>query len=40
MLNDIKDKIIENIYKLSIQQISSNVVEKAIEIFEGEIKKS
>ena len=39
MLNDIKDKIIENIYKLSIQQFSSNVVEKAIEIFEGENKE-
>ena len=31
-LSDIKDKIIENIYELSIQQYSSNVVEKAFEI--------
>ena len=31
-LNDIKDKIMENIYELSIQQYSSNVVEKAFEI--------
>lgn len=35
-LNDIKKKIIENIYKLSIQQFSSNVVEKGIEIFDDE----
>ena len=31
-LNDIKDKIMENIYELSIQQYSSNVVEKAFDI--------
>ena len=37
-LMDIKDKILENIYKLSLQQFSSNVVEKAIEIFEEDIK--
>ena len=30
-LNDFVKKIMENIYKLSIQQFSSNVVEKAIE---------
>ena len=34
----IKDKILENIYQLSLQQFSSNVVEKAIEIFEEDIK--
>ena len=33
-LNDIKKKIIDNLYKLSIQQFSSNVVEKGIEIFD------
>ena len=37
-LMDIKDKILENIYKLSLQQFSSNVVEKALEIFEEDIK--
>ena len=31
-LIDIKNKIMENIYELSIQQYSSNVVEKAFEI--------
>jgi hypothetical protein len=35
-LNDIKRLILENIYLLSIQQFSSNVVEKAIEIFDEE----
>ena len=35
-LNDIKKKILENIYKLSVQQYSSNVVEKGIEIFDEE----
>ena len=35
-LNDIKDKIMENIYELSIQQYSSNVVEKAFEINDEE----
>ena len=35
-LNDIRKKIMENIYKLSVQQFSSNVVEKAIEIFDDE----
>ena len=34
----IKDKILENIYQLSLQQFSSNVIEKAIEIFEEDIK--
>jgi hypothetical protein len=37
-LTGIKEKILENIYQLSLQQFSSNVVEKAIEIFEEEIK--
>ena len=36
MLKDIKKKIMENLYELSIQQFSSNVVEKAIEIFDEE----
>ena len=36
IINDIRKKIIENIFNLSIQQFSSNVVEKAIEIFDGE----
>ena len=40
MLNEIKDKIMENIYKLSIQQYSSNVIEKAIEIFDGEYREN
>ena len=40
MLNDIKNKIMKNLYNLSIQQYSSNVVEKAIEIFEGEYRKN
>ena len=35
-LNDIKNKIMENIYVLSIQQYSSNVVEKAFEINDEE----
>ena len=39
-LNDIKNKIMENIYKLSVQQYSSNVVEKAIEIFDGEFREN
>ena len=39
LLNDIKDKIMDNIYKLSLQQYSSNVVEKAIEIFDGEYRE-
>ena len=38
-LNDIKNIIMENIYKLSMQQYSSNVVEKAIEIFEEDVKE-
>ena len=33
-LNEIKEKILENIYQLSIQQYSSNVIEKAIEILD------
>ena len=32
-LNDVKNKILENLYELSLQQFSSNVIEKAIEIF-------
>ena len=36
MLKDIKKKISENLYELSVQQFSSNVVEKAIEIFDEE----
>ena len=35
-LKDIKMKILEHIYKLSLQQFSSNVIEKAIEIFDEE----
>ena len=35
-LKDIRDKIIENIQELSLQQFSSNVVEKAIEKFNNE----
>jgi hypothetical protein len=35
-LKDIGDKILENIHELSLQQYSSNVVEKAIEIFTNE----
>ena len=35
-LNDMKKKILENVYKLSVQQYSSNVVEKGIEIFDEE----
>ena len=38
-LNDIKMKIYENIYKFSIHQFSSNVVEKAFEIFDDENKE-
>ena len=38
-LNDIKIKIIENLFKLSVQQYSSNVVEKAIEIFDDEFRE-
>ena len=32
-LNEVKNKIFENLYELSLQQFSSNVIEKAIEIF-------
>ena len=39
MLNDIKNIIMDNIYKLSMQQFSSNVVEKAIEIIDGEYRE-
>ena len=35
-LIDIKNKIVENIFKLSLEQFSSNVVEKAIELFDEE----
>ena len=40
VLNDIKNKITENICKLSMQQYSSNVVEKAIEVFDGEFREN
>jgi hypothetical protein len=39
-LKDIKDKVEENIHELSLQQFSSNVVEKAIEIFTNENRES
>jgi hypothetical protein len=39
MLNDIKNKIYDNLFKLSTQQFSSNVVEKAIEIFDETYKE-
>ena len=35
-LEGVKEKILENVHKLSLQQFSSNVIEKAIEIFEEE----
>ena len=38
-LNIIKKKIMKNILKLSIQQFSSNVIEKAIDIFDSETKE-
>ena len=38
-LKDIKEKILENIQELSLQQFSSNVIEKAIEIFSNEPKE-
>ena len=38
-LNDIKNKIMENLYNLSVQQFSSNVVEKSIEIFDDEYRE-
>ena len=37
-LKEIKEKIYENIYKLSLHQFSSNVIEKAIEMFDKENK--
>ena len=40
LLIDIKNKIAENFYKLSMQQYSSNVVEKAIESFDGEFREN
>ena len=40
MLIDIRGKIMENLYKLSLQQFSSNVVEKAIEISEEAYKEN
>ena len=39
-LKDIKDKVEKNIHELSLQQFSSNVVEKAIEIFTNENRES
>ena len=38
-LGIIKKKIMDNIFKLSLQQFSSNVVEKAIEIFDDKTKE-
>ena len=38
-LNDIKNKIMENLYNLSVQKFSSNVVEKSIEIFDDEYRE-
>ena len=38
-LKDIKEKVLENIQELSLQQFSSNVIEKAFEIFSGEYKE-
>jgi hypothetical protein len=38
-LKDIKEKVLENIQELSLQQFSSNVIEKAFEIFSGEDKE-
>ena len=35
-LGDVGNKILENLYELSLQQFSSNVIEKAIEIFTEE----
>ena len=40
MLSDIKNKIMKNLYNLSMEQYSSNVVEKAIEIFDGEYREN
>ena len=37
--NGMKTKILENLHKLSVQQYSSNVVEKAIEIFDDETRE-
>ena len=39
MLIDIKNAIIQNIYRLSLEQFSSNVIEKAIEIFDDEYRE-
>jgi len=38
-LIDIKNKVVENVFKLSIEQYSSNVVEKSIELFDEEYKE-
>ena len=38
-LIDIKNKVVENIFKLSLEQFSSNVVEKAIELFNEEYRE-
>ena len=35
-LVDIKNKIVENVFKLSLEQFSSNVIEKSIESFDEE----
>ena len=38
-LIDIKNKIVENVFKLSLEQFSSNVVEKSIELFDEEYRE-
>ena len=38
-LVDIKNKIVENIFKLSLEQFSSNVVKKSIELFDEEYRE-
>jgi hypothetical protein len=39
MLIDIKNKILENLHKLTMNQFSSNIVEKAIEVLDVEFKE-
>ena len=38
-LIDIKNKVLENVFKLSFEQFSSNVVEKSIELFDEEYRE-
>jgi hypothetical protein len=38
-LIDIKNKVLENVFKLSLEQFSSNVVEKSIELFDEEYRE-